>query len=919
MAVMKNLESGITTKSRSAPSKFWIIASEVARACRPNFPKTSRLGTPWRDGKAALICREPLRVLLGLAVPLLLGALAGGFFPSRALAIDFVKDSPPVKWVQKYLPEDLPDLNYPGYFNDFDKAKLQMQTGRYKLSLITLTRVKNADPVEVAIVKASSLSAIGRADDALAALSADKIKNQPQAQVLAARILASQGKLDDAITLLKQHLQANPKSLEGHYELGRIEEQAGDLDAARKNYSWFVQDRQLLDKWRGNTGEAVFENAHDVVIIGKALDRWASLTGAYKDNNALHNSILNMFVKAYDVIDRGYEPAHVAAAEYYLSHDDKPGAGKELKAALDQNPNDVNALSLLARISLDTFNFDGADEMIASIRDVQPDGSAIADLLDARNDLQQRRPQDAFAPIQRVLKEQPKNLEALGLLAATYALRLQDDKSADVLHQVDQIDPDNATAYFEVAEQLGGMRQYPRAEKNYKIAINRAPWWTAPRNGLGLLYTQSGDEDNARATLEAAHALDPFNLATTNYLRLLDDLAKFARSETQHFVVFYDAKADPVIPIYFGEYLESVYKQVTSDFKCEPKVKTYIEVFPTHDAFSVRTTGSPWIGTVGASTGRVIALVSPRNGKYTMGTFNWAQVLRHEFTHTVTLAATDNRISHWMTEGLAVMEEQSPLQWAWVPMLNDAVKHDELFSIEDLTWAFVRPRRPIDRQLAYAESFWICTYIDKHYGRDKLLAMLASEKQGASEPEMFQKVLGKSTSAFQDEFFAWTKQQVKGWGYDEETDKKIAKLEPEAQKLLDSGAYEQALPLWEQIHKLRPMDQLPHMRLAAIYMKEKKTDDAVKQLEAIDAVELKDNRYSKGIARLYRDEGKLDLAAHYALRAVYINPYDDAAHELLAELYEKTGNQTGLSREKRVLDILAQWKQQQDAAESSTP
>src|SRR6185312_14464391 len=127
-------------------------------------------------------------------------------------------------------------------------------------------------------------------------------------------------------------------------------------------------------------------------------------------------------------------------------------------------------------------------------------------------------------------------------LAATYALRLEDDKAAAVLKQVDAIDPDNATAYFEMAEQLGAMRQYPRSAAMYKIAIERAPWWTAARNGLGLLYTQSGDEDEARATLDAAHALDPFNLATTNYLRLLDELAGFARKESAHFIVMYDAK-----------------------------------------------------------------------------------------------------------------------------------------------------------------------------------------------------------------------------------------------------------------------------------------------------------------------------------------------------------------------------------------
>ena len=32
------------------------------------------------------------------------------------------------------------------------------------------------------------------------------------------------------------------------------------------------------------------------------------------------------------------------------------------------------------------------------------------------------------------------------------------------------------------------MRQYPRSADHYKIAIERAPWWTAARNGLGTVH-----------------------------------------------------------------------------------------------------------------------------------------------------------------------------------------------------------------------------------------------------------------------------------------------------------------------------------------------------------------------------------------------------------------------------------------------
>ena len=720
---------------------------------------------------------------------------------------------------------------------------------------------------------------------------------------------------------LKEHLKARADSVAGHFLLGQIAEQVGELESAKRAYNWFVDDQHYLDKWVGNSGDPVFDDVENVTLIVRAIDCWASLAGAYKDNQPLHNALLNMFVKAYDVIDRGYEPAHVAAAEYYLNHDNKEEAVKELEQALDKNPNDVVALRLMGDVALETFNFDGLDNLVESMRKIDHD-SPIADLLDARGLLRQRRPQDAFEPIERVLKKQPKNIEALGLLAGAHALRLEDAQAAATLKQVEKLDADNASAYYEVAEQLAAMRQYPRAAQHYKIAIERAPWWTAPRNGLGLLYTQSGEEDDARVTLDAAHALDPFNLATTNYLRLLDDLGKFAKAESEHFVVFYDAQADPLIPEYFGEYLESIYKDVCGDFKHEPKVKTFIEVFPTHDAFSVRTSGSPWIGTVGASTGRVIAMVAPRKGIMTMGPFNWSQVLRHEFTHTVTLSATDNRIAHWMTEGLAVLEEKSPLQWNWVPMLNDAVKKNKLFTIEDLTWAFVRPRHPSDRQLAYAESYWICTYVDKTYGREKILAMLEQFRLGRSPEETFVKVLGKSTSQFQDEFFAWCGKQVESWGYDEKTSAKVKDLNKRGEDLIKAGAWAEALPVWEEINKLRPMDQLPHMRLSSIYLKLKRTDDAVKHLEALDAVELKDNRYAKGIARIYRDAGEPDKAVKYAKQAVYVDPYDDAAHELLASLYEKTGNETGLSREKRVLNVLSEWRalqrQKEQASDSST-
>lgn len=836
--------------------------------------------------------------------------LAGcvGFGGSNANAQDLSRESAPLKWLTPVLPEDLPELDYPKYSDDLDRARLEAFHGRYRKSLLTLQTVTDADPVVFALIRGTSLSALGRSAEAIAELSADPVKDDPRVTALHATILVDLGRAEDAIALLTAQLEKHPDSIALRYHLGAAYEQIGDLDSARGAYTWFViAPQDLLARWQQEK-EKAFDDPAEVLLLGRAVDRWATLTGSYQNLPGLHQTLSDLFVRVYDVIDRSYWPARVAAAEYFLSHDDTHKANEELDAALRANPNDRRALELVGRVALSQFNFDRAEVAIESIRQVDPQ-SVVADLLETRSLLRQRRPHEAVRPLERVLASQPNNVEALGLKAAAFALQLQDERTAEILRRIEKIDPDNATAYLEVAEQLAAMRQYPRSAEMYKIAIDRAPWWTAARNGLGLLYTQSGDEDLAQEVLDAAHALDPFNLATTNYLRLLDDLNKFDRVETDNFIVMYDSTADPLIGEYFSEYLESVHPELVEAFDHEPSVKTLIEVFPTHDAFSVRTTGSPWIGTVGASTGRVIALVSPRRGEMTMGTYNWAQVLRHEYAHTVTLSATDNRIPHWMTEGLAVLEERTPLRWEWVPMLYHAVTNDELFTMESLTWGFIRPKRPTDRSLAYAQSYWVCQFIQENWGHDAILSMLDEFRAGATEEQVFQKVLGRGLSEFTSEFFAWTRAQVATWGYDDESSERYRELRSEGEDLIKQRRFKEAAEIWEKIASLRPVDSLPHQRLAGLYLSKElnQPDKAIEHLRTLHEVELKDNRYAKRIGRLYRDNGDLDAAERFARQAVYIDPYDLDAHKLLAEVYEKSGNAEGLAREQRVIPVLEKW------------
>ena len=854
--------------------------------------------------------------------PLLCCAAASLVLAVPTFAVDFARESIPGKWVQPLLPEDLPPLTYPSYFNSWDKAKLQVSAGRYKLAAQSLAAVRPGDKgvgaVPLADIKFQALLPLGRIDEAMAVVTDPAVVDAAAIQIDRAVLLAETGDPRGAIAVLRDHLKAHPDSLRGHYELGRTAESIDDVGTAKGAYGWFVAAPQsYLDRWKGQ-GEKLFDgdpnSAADATTVGRALDRWAVLTGGYQSDPSLNNAILDLFVKAYDVIDRGYWPAHVAAAGYYLSHDDAHNAQGELGKALAANPRCVEALALAGQINVAEFNFNGGDGATAALRTID-ERSIPADLLEARNLLQQRQPKQAATAARRVLARQPHHLEAMGLLAATEALQLHDDQTKQLLAEVDRVAPNDATAYQEVAEQLAAMRQYPRAAAMYQVAIDRAPWWSDPRNGQGLLFTQSGDEVAARRALSAAHDIDPFDLETTNYLRLLDDLDKFGTKESAHFIVRYNETTDPVIPYYFNDYLESVYAQVTGEYRTEPALKTIIEVFPTHDAFSVRTTGSPWIGTVGASTGRIIALDPPRSGENTQGSFNWSQVLRHEFTHTVTLFATDNRISHWFTEGLAVYEERTGLQWAWVPMMYHAVTQNELFDMDQLTWAFVRPKKANDRQLAYAESYWVCTYIEQTYGHEAILKMLTEERGGMLQQDVFPKVLGRSQDQFFTEFCAWTRDQVSHWGYDPASQKKYDALKEQGESRIADKDYAGAAAAWEQIAELRPMDELPHKRMAGLYMLTGEKEKAIEQFKRLHKLEIRDDKYAKAIARLYRDLGDYHNAEAYALQAVYVQPYDPAAHQLLAEMCAKAGDEAGSEREAKVIPILQGWVEQQRKAQ----
>jgi tetratricopeptide (TPR) repeat protein len=157
----------------------------------------------------------------------------------------------------------------------------------------------------------------------------------------------------------------------------------------------------------------------------------------------------------------------------------------------------------------------------------------------------------------------------------------------------------------------------------------------------------------------------------------------------------------------------------------------------------------------------------PREGpkQKHFGPYFWPQVIQHEYAHTITLSQTRNRIPHWLTEAAAVSIEGTPRDLDRVMMLVDAYKNDRLFDLDEINWAFIRPRRPGDRQLAYAQGHWMVEFMDERFGSSALVRLIERYYEGEREEEAIPAALQISREEFYQAFLEWAGEQVKAWGY----------------------------------------------------------------------------------------------------------------------------------------------------------
>jgi cellulose synthase operon protein C len=478
-------------------------------------------------------------------------------------------------------------------------------------------------------------------------------------------------------------------------------------------------------------------------------------------------TMMNLLARARQELDRLHWPAPLIEAQLLIDKDNFSEGVTALHETLSLNPRCSQAWYDLGRVAMQRFDFASAATAAAALRRLNPQ-HPLADLLDAEAALTQDDPETAQTILGPLLDRLPNLRPAMAFGAATAALFYSDEAVKAALERYDALSPGSPSAHYVVGRQLSFNRQYEAAAEALEEAIRRAPAWPAPQIELGLMELQSGRDDRALKALQSVAKLDPFNKRAANSLFLLEELATYRQIESEHFVIRYKPGVDDVVAQMMPGPLEKLHEIVSTRFEFTPARKTVIELMPDHQRFAVRITGMPFVHTIAACTGPVIAMEVPREGQPSqhMGPFDWPRVLQHEYTHTITLGQTRNRIPHWLTEASAVSMELRPRGYNTCSLLAQALERGELFNLDEIKWAFVRPRRPNDRALAYAQGHWMVEFMNERFGSSALVRLLARYFDGEREQQAIPNALGVSREQFYTDFLAWAKEQVQAWGMD---------------------------------------------------------------------------------------------------------------------------------------------------------
>jgi tetratricopeptide (TPR) repeat protein len=761
----------------------------------------------------------------------------------------------------------------------------------------------------------------------------------PKSAALLARhgeLCLLRGRYAQARELAARGIELDSQHVHSHLVLAHALAESGQLDEAAQAYRWFIQyynrsqpkDAETL-LWVGE-GSAQYARWNRVSSIFKFVvnevcpdalkddkNRWQSplLSGTlllekYNEGQAIpefhnalrinphlaeiHAAIGNAFLQDYK-LEQARERAQQAlklnakspvalvlmADTYLLS--DVPGPAIEwLDKALAVNPSDQRVLGRKAALALLGERL-LPKEKLASLWTAWP--TIPADL---------QLPADFVSSVQKALEANPRPGELIAMIGSI----------------------------------LESHRRYDQAEVCYRKAIEVMPQLTAPRTQLGMLCMRTGQVEEAEKILNDAFQADPFHVRVSNMRKVIGVLKSYETITTNHFVIRVEAQ-QKLLGQAMADYLESIYPELTAKFGFEPAQRTQFEIYcnskgtPAHAWFSSRMIGLPWIQTIGASTGVIVALASPNQ---TQRPYHWGRVLRHEFSHVLTLQATQFNIPHWYTEALAVRIEGSEFPPDWEELLLKRQPKGELFNLDTINDGFRKPKGPDDWTLAYCQASLYAVYLEQKYGEDANARLLTAYRQGKPTDEALRELFSVEKADFEAGYREFIAQKVSTFTAgrspnlpDLKTAEEASKAQPDDMQAADEYAFAlmrsrrvpQARKLADSVLAKEPERPLSNVIVAVLEARAGKSDEAIEALTNLRDAGETHREVLAALGSMAAQTKKWELALSTAEMGRKSFPRDELFVNMAAKACEALGNQPDLES---ILEELVRLDQDDPAA-----
>ena len=802
-----------------------------------------------------------------------------------------------------------------------ERGQQLLNAGSYVAAIDSFQRVNGFDEEAALLGLGRAYALTGQYEEGIALLE-DEIGAYAISPVLStqlAELLRTTGQSARALDILEEVVSENTtppvRALVQYGSLlqfvGRRDEAIAPLNAAIARYD----------------NGMVFDS-EEVAMV--ALASW--LLDRFHDANSLFSEATR--------VDPNNLEAQVLWGDLFMEKFNTPDAEKSYDAALAINRRYGPALIGQAKISGGERSLSFA--LSVNERDVKA-LETMATLLVLNN-----RQEDAEEFIEAALEINPESIKSLSLKATQAAMKEEFAEFAQLEAQVKSFSPNNPHFYGDIADAFGNNYRFTEAVGYARQAIAADPNYWQGHTLLGTNLIRLGEEEAGRESLELAFDNDPFNVMTSNMLKVFDTLEEYATLRTEHFEVRMSQSDAVVLWPYMAPLIEENWATLTEKYGFEPEAPVLIEIFDRTEDFAVRSVGLPDIGPlVGICFGKVVTLISPA----TLDA-NWQEILWHELVHVFTLQMTNNRMPRWLSEGISTWEEREARpEWGrrqGIELVR-AVEDEKLLPVASLNEGFTGANSNEDLGFAYFQSYLVVDFIAKEYGFEKMVELINQYALIKEESEMFSAVFGKPVEEFDADFRNWIDRRVgeidvyvhnedaadegaaHGHGQRENSSAVLAELYNNAslkqhmrQRVQDQPRDFQAHlqlgivlfkeELFEEakVH-LEIADEIlpdysgypsPPLVLSQIY--ERQGDDAarIEQLKRMMVNQQHDYDSAVLLAKRALDAGDTEEADYYVQRALSVSPYRLDVHQVSAQIATLTENASMAVREFEVLVTL---------------